>query len=227
MTSWTAAVVRQRLPAKAVALRDVTVLSAWLGDNRTGAIAPYASFSAGKAAASWLPDEPSARAWRDPAPDGRLVAVCQEISQFDGPAFGVRLESPDGSLVRRLYEIGDGDPCSELAWSPDGRTLAVLSAHVARLRVVDVDWALPHLETPTAHWSWRLVDLSTQEDLRMGQDLRFVDPREVELTVCSYNLPKPSVHTSAGVRPLRCGNGLQCRCQSRLDVWRCVRRQSL
>ena len=52
--------------------------------------------------------------WRVPAPDGRVVAVCQEVPQLDGPGFEIRLESRDGSPLRRLYEIGDGDPCSGL-----------------------------------------------------------------------------------------------------------------
>ena len=65
MTSWTAGVVSHRLPADRPSLRDVTVSSGWLGDNRTGAIAPYTSFSGDKAMASWLPDEATARAWQE------------------------------------------------------------------------------------------------------------------------------------------------------------------
>jgi hypothetical protein len=64
MTSWTAAVVRHRLPAGAATLRDVTESSGWMGDNRTGAIGPYESFTGEKVAASWLPDEATALAWR-------------------------------------------------------------------------------------------------------------------------------------------------------------------
>ena len=29
--------------------------------------------------------------WRVPAPDGQVVAVCQEISALDGPNFEIRL----------------------------------------------------------------------------------------------------------------------------------------
>ena len=72
---------------------------------------------------------------RVPSPDGRIVAVCQEIPEFDRPSFDVRAERPDGTRIRQLLRSGDGDPCSELAWSPDGRLLAVLSRHVdARAR---------------------------------------------------------------------------------------------
>ena len=74
---------------------------------------------------------------------------------------------------------------ADLAWSPDWRTLAILSAHVARVRFVDVDWALKHAAAPTGNWSWRQVDLSTKADLRMRRDLRFVGPLEIEVTVCS------------------------------------------
>lgn len=66
---------------------------------------------------------------RVPSPDGQMVAVCQEVPEFDGPSFAVRLERPDGTVVRRLYETGDADACSEIAWARDGRTLAVLTAH--------------------------------------------------------------------------------------------------
>ncbi len=124
---------------------------------------------------------------RVPAPDGRVVAVCQEIPEFDGPGFDVRLELPDGTLRRRLYQIGDGDPCSEIAWSPDGRVLAVLSTHVARMRFVDVEWALKQ-PSATSYWAWPQVDLSTDRELRLGRSLRFVGAEEVELTTCAYDI---------------------------------------
>ena len=115
--------------------------------------------------------------WRLPSPDGRVVAVCQETPELDGPGYDVRLESPDGSRVAQLYHIGDGDPCSELAWSPDSRVLAVMSAHVARIQFVDV-----------AHRSLRQIDLSTERGLRQGRDIQFVEPREVEVAICPYSL---------------------------------------
>jgi hypothetical protein len=101
---------------------------------------------------------------RVPAPDRQYVAVCQEIPAFDGPDYNVRLERPDGTLVRDLYSIGDGDGCSEIAWSPDARLLAVLTAHAARIRFVDVKWALAHGNEPAAYWSWRQIDLGWRAD---------------------------------------------------------------
>lgn len=92
---------------------------------------------------------------RVPSPaDAALIAVCQEIPAFDGPDFDIRLERPDTTVVRRLYRIGDGDPCHEMAWSADGRTLAVVSSHVARAIIVDVAWTLSRPETRTEYWSW-------------------------------------------------------------------------
>lgn len=122
--------------------------------------------------------------WRVASPDGRLVAVCQEVPDFDGPNYDVRLERPDGTPVRRLYGIGDGDPCSEVVWSADGRTLAVMSGHVARIRFVDVEWAMSHPEVRTSSWSWRQVDLSTERSHFEGTGLRFVRPAAVELNLC-------------------------------------------
>lgn len=121
------------------------------------------------------------------SPDGQTVAVCQEIPEFDGPGFAVRLERPDGTVVRRLCEIGDGDGCSEIAWASDGRTLTVLTAHVARLRFIDVAWALSHPTVETAYWSWREVSLAGEGQSVMGKGVRFTDRMEVELQLCPYN----------------------------------------
>ena len=121
---------------------------------------------------------------RIPSPDGSLVAVCQEVPVLDGPDFDVRLERPDGSLVRRLAGFGDADGCTEMAWSPDGRRLAMLTGHVARIRLIDVAWALDHQHVETAHWSWRQVDLSTERKLTSGSALKFVTPDRLELQLC-------------------------------------------
>ena len=137
--------------------------------------------------------------WRLPSPDGRFLAVCQEIPAFDGPGFSVRLEKPDGTLVKGLYEIGDGDPCSEMAWSPDGRTLAILSGHVARVRFVDVAWALEQT-AETRHWSWPQIELGSERRHQNASALRFTAPREIELQVCG---PQPYSPGAAGRR--NCG----------------------
>jgi hypothetical protein len=126
--------------------------------------------------------------WRIPSPDGSVVAVCQEIPEFDGPGYELRLESPDGLTIAQLYKIGDGDPCSELAWSPDGHVLAVLTAHVARIRFVDVASVLRQPAARTASWSWKQIDLSSEGDLRHAKDLRFAGPLELDVTTCSYSL---------------------------------------
>ena len=126
--------------------------------------------------------------WRVPSPDTQYVAVCQERPELDGPGYQVRLERPDGTFVRSLYEIGDGDPCSEMAWSPDGRMLAVLSSHVARLRFIDVGWALEQPNVDTAYWTWRQVDLSRAGQPMFGRDIRFDSASRVRLNVCPYEL---------------------------------------
>jgi hypothetical protein len=125
---------------------------------------------------------------RVPSPaDSTLVAVCQEIPELDGPSYDIRLERPDETVVRRLYRIGDGDPCHELAWASDGRTLAVLSSHVARAIVVDVAEALSQPEPK--HWSWtRSVSLTRQDGKQLARRLRFVAPGEIEYEVCAHEL---------------------------------------
>jgi len=91
---------------------------------------------------------------------------------FDGPDYEVRLERPNGAVVAELYEIGDGDPCDEVGWAPDGSVLAVLTGHVARVRFVDIAWALAHPEVATHNWSWRQVDLSFLQHQKATQKRR-------------------------------------------------------
>ena len=135
--------------------------------------------------------------WRVPSPDGTLVAVCQEIPEIDGPAYDIRVERPDGRLIRRLFRSGDGDPCTEVVWSPDGATLAVLSGHVARVRVVNVAEELKRAPTTTSQWSVRQIDFSWNGQLRLGKKLRFTDARHFELTTCPYSLAETQrTHTT-------------------------------
>ena len=138
--------------------------------------------------------------WRVPSPDGTIVAVCQQVPMLDGPNYDVRLERPNGTLLHRLYEIADGDPCSEVTWSTDGKTLAVLSGHVARVRFVDVDWALRNPGVTTASWSWRQVDLSTERRRFEGSGLRFTGTRTVSLHLCDKRLPAASPACPEGSR---------------------------
>jgi hypothetical protein len=141
------------------------------------------------------------------SPDGRLVAVCQEIPELDGPSYDIRVERPDGTRIRQLLRGGDGDPCSELAWSPDGRLLAVLSTHVARVRVADVARILEQPPSPSSRWATRQFDLSSENDLRLGRRMQFVGPLEIEVTTCPYDLRETQrTHTmrcTSGERPVR------------------------
>jgi len=61
---WIAAVLQQRLSPGDKALRVVSEASGWLGDLNTHEIAPLDTFVGAARAATWLPDEASARGWR-------------------------------------------------------------------------------------------------------------------------------------------------------------------
>ena len=123
---------------------------------------------------------------RVPSPDGKLVAVCQEVPVFDGPEFDVRLERPEGGTVRALYRMGDAGGCDELIWSGDGSTLAVLTSHVAGISIVDVEWAVAHPRESNGHWFHRGFSFSSERAHRRATGLKFVSPRELTFELCEY-----------------------------------------
>ena len=128
---------------------------------------------------------------RVPSPNGQLVAVCQEIPILDGPDYEIRLERPNGSRVRSLYRIGDGDPCHEIVWSPDGAAIAVLSSHVARVRLVDIRLAL-QTKIEDMHYPYtREVSLAYTEKWMWARNLRFASADEINYEVCEYSIPTP------------------------------------
>jgi hypothetical protein len=122
------------------------------------------------------------------SPDGQFVAVCQEVPVFDGPEFDVRLERPDGRLARALFHMGDGGGCSEIVWSHDGRSLAVLTSHLAGITVVDVSWALANPVERNRHWFAREFSFSREGTFVQATSLRFVSPSELEFQLCEYSL---------------------------------------
>ena len=65
MIPWIAAVLRDRLEPGSARLAPVRENTGWFGENRTMEIAPDRTFSGAEAQSSWLPDEPTARAWRN------------------------------------------------------------------------------------------------------------------------------------------------------------------
>lgn len=122
------------------------------------------------------------------SPDGRIVAICQEVPIFDGPEFDLRLERADGSLLRGLLHMGDGGGCNEMIWSGDGRTLAVLTSHVAGITLIDVEWALSHPQERNSQWFARGVGFSREDEFNLATQLVFVLPGELEFQLCEYSL---------------------------------------
>jgi hypothetical protein len=138
---------------------------------------------------------------RAASPDGQLIAVCQEVPVFDGPNFEVRLERANGTVVHRVLQSGDGDPCDEIAWSPDGRQLAMLSAHVARIMLVDVRRAL-ELKQKGAAWDWsRQVTLAMNDG--SAANLRFEGSSSVEFDLCYGTERDPASGVRRCVGPVR------------------------
>lgn len=122
------------------------------------------------------------------SPDGRFVAVCQEVPVFDGPEFTVRLEDSDGVAVRELLYMGDAGGCAEVVWSGDGRMLAVLTSHVATIHIIDVAWAAAHSAEQNRHWFARQFSFSSDRAVRRAGSLTFVSPSEIEFLVCDYSI---------------------------------------
>ncbi|MBF0245222.1 MAG: hypothetical protein HQL31_08110 [Planctomycetes bacterium] len=60
--AWTRAIVEQGLCGES--LIPLRPESGWLGDDKTGEIAPYGTFKRERAKASWLPNEEVARLWQ-------------------------------------------------------------------------------------------------------------------------------------------------------------------
>jgi hypothetical protein len=76
MFDWIDAVLAARLPQSPGApLRALTVTDGWLGDRSSGAISPYACFSAARSSASWLPSQETALDWQRMA-KGTFVGAC-------------------------------------------------------------------------------------------------------------------------------------------------------
>jgi hypothetical protein len=121
------------------------------------------------------------------SPDGTLAAVCQTVPALDGPTYTVRLEREDGGVVRTLFDAGDGEPCSEMVWSKDGRALGVLSAQVARTKFVDIEWVVKNA-SDTRRLGWREVSFGSESQTMLARGLRFTGPLEAELDVCPYRL---------------------------------------
>ena len=64
MIPWIAAVLRQRLAPDSTRLRPVTDDSGWLGNNQSADVVPHTGVFRSQRAASWLPDEVTARGWQ-------------------------------------------------------------------------------------------------------------------------------------------------------------------
>lgn len=64
LIAWMNAVLRLRLSREGPRLRTINDDAAWLGLSEAGDIATSGTFAGAKAQSNWLPDEPSARAWR-------------------------------------------------------------------------------------------------------------------------------------------------------------------
>ena len=76
-----------------------------------------------------------------------------------------------------------------MAWSEDGRMLAILTSHVAAVTLIDVEWALAHPEIQNPHWVVRGFSHSGEGGkLQYGKQRTFVSAQELQLQICAYSL---------------------------------------
>ena len=131
------------------------------------------------------------------SPDGQLVAVCQEIPEFDGPGYDVRVEDRSGRIKVQLFRGFDADQCDEMVWSADGGALAILTRYRALVRLIDVSASIasPPVLVGTRAYEPAFPrspfvsesDFSADETLRAAWGLRFVPAGHFELSVCAYD----------------------------------------
>ena len=131
---------------------------------------------------------------RSPSPDGQVIAVCQEIPEFDGPRHEIRLERPDGSRIRTLLS---GAGCTEIAWSADGRLAAVLSGFLVNVAIADVAYALEHPSEDLHRVQYlqlgagpppydKAYYANWRAQARVGQNVRFVSSHEIAYDSCTF-----------------------------------------
>ena len=108
--------------------------------------------------------------WRVASPDGKRVAVCQEVPAFDGPDYEVRLEDTGGRVLRRLYKSYEAERCDEIRWSGDGRRLGVVTRHSGKVWVVDVEWAIAHPDVRDEHTFVRIQKVHQRANCETGME---------------------------------------------------------
>lgn len=129
--------------------------------------------------------------WKIPSPDGQLVAVCQEVPFFDGPGHELRLEHPDGGVVRSFFGGSDADPCDEVVWSADGGRLAMVTRHDGTVWILDVAGAIADERAAEATASgdlWHVSSFTDADGLKQAWNARFVSALELQVDVCPYSL---------------------------------------
>jgi hypothetical protein len=73
-----------------------------------------------------------------------------------------------------------------IAWSGDGRSLAILSSHVGRAVVIDVASALSQPDARQPYQWSRSVSLVDGRRQQLVRHVRFVGPGEIEYEVCAH-----------------------------------------
>jgi len=128
MRGWIEAVLRARGPVDGVgsgltSLRPIQREAGWLADAVTGEIARYADYGGDRAAASWLPDEPTALEWL--ALRGACAAITPDVlarSLGDG----ARRTEERSTVCEYTGRAADG--AASTLWLGLGRNASVSSA---------------------------------------------------------------------------------------------------
>jgi hypothetical protein len=118
------AVLLLRLPRRAGdAPRPLDISRGWLGDIRTGEIAPVAAYRGDRRTAAWLPDEPTARRWKEYVATGTVAPP----SALPPPENVRATREPTGVVISWDAPAEPGEPLHAFRVYRDGALIGTVA----------------------------------------------------------------------------------------------------